>query len=161
MATLNLPDAPSTLVWRLIKARLRADPAYDTAGIRLVFLDGSRESVADLASYQGPVVKVAPSLGRAAWFTEASQAAALNINIRAGLPVLDVEDVGNLQHALEATLNTIADVAFQQSLVDAGAVDGLILFRQPLAPSAPGSDPQNGLFTLAGQFAVEVERRLT
>ena len=40
MATLNLPRDPRTAVWALLRDRLKADPVYADAGIRLVFFEG-------------------------------------------------------------------------------------------------------------------------
>jgi hypothetical protein len=158
MATLDLKDSYRTEVWRVIRAAIEADITYENAGIALQFFDGDPGIVADLDAAQSPVLRFLPTAGGVQWHDEGSINAALTVNVEARLTVLDCEDIFNLQEAIEDTLNTL-DTAMQQSLRDAGAVTGLIVFNRPLAltPGVPGADR---LFRLTGQFTIEVRRPL-
>lgn len=160
MATLNLTSSYRTAVWNAIKAAIRADTVYDKAGIRVVFFDGDRDTIEDLDNVQGPVLRFLPTAGSVQWHDEGSINAALTVNVEAHLTQLDVEDVFNLQEAIEDTLNTLDTPAtLQTSLITAGAVTGLIVFNQPLRP-APGPPGADGFFRLTGQFTIEVRRPL-
>lgn len=160
MATLNLTSSYRTGVWNAIKSAIQADTTYDSAGIRIVFFDGTRDSIEDMDNVQGPVLRFLPTAGAVQWFDEASINAALVVNVEAHLNQLDVEDVFNLQEAIEDTLNTLDTPAtLQTALITAGAVTGLIVFNQPLRP-APGSPGADGMFRLTGQFTIEVRRPL-
>jgi hypothetical protein len=158
VAKLNLPDGPSVAVWRVIKAKLDADTTLPGAGIGLSYFDGNPQSLADL-DQEAPVLQFYPQFGPQSWFDEGSVAKPLAVNVRAVLEGYDVEDALNLQDALEGVLNTIGDMAFQQSLVDAGAVTGLILFSRPLNQS-PAAAANDGLFRLNGSFTIDVRHGL-
>jgi hypothetical protein len=157
MATLNLPTSAPAAVWRLVKARLKADPALDAAGVRLLFFEGDRDPTADVASLPGPAVVFVAGLGGLSWWTERAQAGSLLVTYQAALDGLDDEDPLNLEWAIEAALYPDDGFAFHQSLIEAGAVTGQPEFGQPLnlQPSDAG---RAGRFTPAGQFAVKVER---
>ncbi len=155
MATLNLKDGRRTEVWRRLKARLLADPVYDLAEVRLVFFDGDPESINDLDGHPGAVLQFLPTAGTMSWQDEASVSGALLVSVEARLVGLDVEDIFNLQEALESTLDSLGDCKLQDDLVKAGALTGLVLFNQPLRPK-PGPPGGDNSFRLAGQFVVEV-----
>lgn len=158
--SLNLPDSDRAKVYRVVKAAVQADAAYEDARVTLVFPDGDPESIRDLDSIQGPALLFFPACARQAWFDEGSQSGAVEFLVEARLPTLNVEDVFNLQAQIEATLNTIDDpTGLQSDLVDAGAVTGLVLFTQPLRPIS-GKAGEDHLFRLSGQFVVEVRRAL-
>lgn len=161
VATLNLGTGYRTAVYQVVKAALEADPVYGQAGVQLLWYDGDPEAISDLDGVQQPCLQFFPTAGNMAWFDESSQAGALVVGVEARLLALDVEDVFNLQEALEDTLNTINDPGgLQADLVSAGAVTGLILFTQPLKPVASGKPGSDNLFRLQGQFVVEVRRPL-
>jgi hypothetical protein len=160
MATLNLPTDVRTACWRLLKAQVQADTTYPAAGIDLVFFDGSRDAARDLADFDRPCLRFYPALGPMKWFDEGSQENALIVLVEAILTTPDCEDVLNLQGALESTLDTVSNLALQSSLVNDGAVTGLILFAQPLNPSR--SQPsKDGVIRLTGNLVVEVRRPLS
>jgi len=161
MATLNLNDGWRTKTWRLVKDKVAADPVYEAAGLHVVFADGpDRENARGLETYDAGVLRFTPALGEAKWFDEGSLSAALVVNVEAALRVADTEDLFNLQEALEDTLNTIADTAFQQSLVDQGGAEtGLVEFPEPFKVAAGKAD--DGLIRALGRFVVQVRRPLT
>lgn len=159
MATLNLANAPTTLVWRLIRARLEADVLLPGAGIRVVYMDGDPEAIRDLSTMGAPCVRVIPAMGNMAWFDEQSAGGALAVYVEAFLLSPDCEDLFNLQHALETILNSIGDTTFQQDLVGADAITGLILPSQPLVPQR-GREGDDTSYRAVGQFTIEVRRPL-
>lgn len=159
MATLNLPDTPRTLVWRLLVARLQADPALSAAIDTWITWDGSRDSNADLTTARGVALRIYPVSGPMTWFCESSQSGALAVALEAWIPGLDAEDLLNLQGALEAALYPDDGQSFRRALVAAGAVTGLIEFVTPLAQPHAAAGGQGGFHPL-GQFKVDVLRPL-
>lgn len=161
MATLNLTTSHRTAVWRLLRAALQDDTVYASAGIDLRFLDGDFEAVADLDTYRA-VVQFVGSSGTASWLTESSSGASLIVQVRATIASQDIEDVFDLQHALESSLNSLGDLDLQADLVAAGAWTGLILFNQPLriVPGSKGGPADDGLLRCQGQFEIQVRRPL-
>jgi hypothetical protein len=157
LATLNLTTDVRTAVWRLVKAQLQADTVYDQAGIRLLFLDGDPEAIRALDTLNGPALRFIPASGNQSWFDEASTNVNVIVYVEAYLSVPDVEDLMNLQGALETTLNSVYNTTLQSSLVAAGASTGLILFSQPLNPMA-GQEGQDTSYRARGQFVIEVRR---
>jgi hypothetical protein len=159
MATLNLPDTPRTLVWRAIVERLQADPDLDSAIATWIVWDGGTRDNADLSRVKAPALRLYPISGPMTWYDAQSQQGALAVALEAWLPGLDVEDLLNLQGALEAALSPDDGHAFRRSLVAAGAVTGLIEFVAPLAQPHAAAGEQGGFHPL-GQFKIDVLRSL-
>jgi hypothetical protein len=164
MATLDLPDDPRTLVWRLIVARLQADPALDGAVRTWLVWDGSRASAGDLATAAGQAgvaLRLYPMAGSMSWFDAQAMRAPLVIVVESSIPGLDAEDMLNLQGAIEDALIPPGDEgsAWQQQLVAAGALTGLFAFNQPLAQSPPTAGTAGG-FRPMGTFSIDVMKTL-
>jgi hypothetical protein len=157
-AYLDFPGGYRAAVWTLLEAAVEADPVYAAADVALVFYDGDPESLRAVETYGRPVLRFLPALGNQAWFDEGSMAGALIVFVEAYLPRCNVVDLMNLQEVLETTLNTVQGVTFQQALVTAGAVTGLVLFTQPLnLARGPAAD---NCLRATGQFTIEVRRPL-
>src|SRR5437763_883458 len=126
MATLNLPDTPRTLVWRALVGRLQSDPDQDSTVRTWIVRDGGRHDNADLSRVKAPALRLYPLSGPMTWYDAQSQQGALVVALEAWVPGLDVEDLLNLQGAIEGALYPDDDHAFRRSLVAAGAVTGLV-----------------------------------
>lgn len=159
MASLNLPDGARVAVWRLVKQQLRGDATLAASGVELVFFEGdlSRDTLTALRDRGGPAVLFLATLGRMAWFTERSMSGALVVSYQVLIPGLDDEDALNLQEAIEAALYPADGHAFEQSLVDAGAVTGQPIFASPLTMQ-PATAGTSGLLQPTGQFVLDIER---
>jgi hypothetical protein len=148
-------------VYRVLKAAIVASPAWKSSGAYLSWFDGDPEVISDLDTIGGPALQFLPIAGPSSGqWDESSMRAPLIMQIEGRLTVLDVEDILNMQEALETALDTfIAASTLQADLVAAGASVGLITWTQPLRPTAmkPGAD---NLFRLTGSFSVEVRRQL-
>lgn len=154
---LNLPAGPHAAVWAVLVAALKADEALSLADIALDFPDGDVDGVRDLDSYPNPAaVAFTPGVGGGRWFDEASAVSELRVEVEVSLAVPDAADMLNLQNALLTTLNTISGT-FRQTLVDADANTGLILFDTPFRPVDRG---KNGRLRAKGGFSLEVLRTL-
>lgn len=162
MATLDLPDSPSTLVWRLIVARLQGDTDLGRVVRTWITWDGASNCNVDLASdaVQGPSIRIYPTEGPMAWYSADQQVIPLNIAVETTVPGMDVEDILNLQGAIVGALyppDPAAERAFEQALVTAGAETGLIEFSQPIMePHATAGF--GGDFHPLGQFRINVLR---
>lgn len=166
MATLYLPDGVRTAVWRLVKARLRADPVLSRRDvITQVFFEGSvdRTTLKALDEYETPVaIRYLATLGRMDWADERSMKGELVVSYEVFVRSLDDEDVFNVQEAIEAALYPADNHAFEQSLIDAGgasdgATTGQARFSQPATqPIAVAG--REGVFRPTGQFTIEVKR---
>ena len=158
MSTLYLPDGVRATVWRLVKARLKADLILNQPrDMALVFFDGTRDATRSLADYAGPTILFLATVGRQEWYTERSIGGALVISYQVKIPDLDDEDLLNLQEAIEGAFYPDDEGVFQQSLFDAG-VTALPQFVQPLALS-PQTAGMSGMLTPSGQIVIGVERR--
>jgi hypothetical protein len=151
MATLNLPDASLTVLWRLIVDRLRRDPVLsDQIATWLIWEgSGSNQDSAELATVGAPALRLTPSIGRHSWYDNERIQRPLVVLMEAYLSTTDVEDVLNLQGALETALVPIDPAeaeSFQQTLKDAGALNGMFEFDDPL-----GIEQERQLKSLVGQ----------
>lgn len=162
MATLDLPNSPSTLVWRLVVAQLQADADLDRVIRTWITWDGAPNCNVDLASdaVQGPALRIYPTEGPMAWYSADQQVLPLNIAVEATVLGMDVEDILNLQGALVRALypdDPTAERAFEQALVAAGAETGCVEFSQPVTePHATAGI--GGDFHPLGQFRIRVLR---
>jgi hypothetical protein len=156
MSTLYLPDGVRVAVWRLVKARLRADATLAQPPVRLIFFEGTRDATESIGDEPGPAIIFLASMGPLAWNTEREMVGALIVDYQVKVPGTDDEDVLNLQEAIEAALYPDGD-DFRQSLIDAGAQTGQPEFTRPMAlpQSAAG---RAGMFVPTGQFVVRTLR---
>ena len=159
MATLALSDSTYTAVWRLLRTRLETHAQLLAAGFRLVFLDGDPESIRNLSAYNGPALRFLPQLGANAWQNEYQTTCPLVCYVEAFLGAPDIEDLFNLQQALNQRLDSVNDEVFQAALVAAGASTGLVLFAQPLQPQR-GREGQDTVYRAVGQFVIDVNESL-
>jgi hypothetical protein len=161
MATLDLPDDPRTLVWRLIVTRLRDDPALSRVIATWLTWDGGRDSNKDLESLRPPALRLYPTLGAMTWHDAQSQTAPLIINIEATISGMDAEDILNLQGAIEDALYPAGaeEKVWEAALTAAGADTGLIEFTQPLV-DRPETGGEGGNFQPLGTFRIDVLRML-
>lgn len=170
MATLNLPDSPHVRVWRLVRARLKADAVLKTeaSGLRLVFFDGDggnepgRNEITDIRNYGGPVLRFLATVGGMNPADERSIVGALVVRCELAIPTLDDEDVLNVQTAIEGALYPEDNFVFHQSLIDAGpgssgADTGEAMFPQPLSV-APHDAGRGGWMIAVGAFTIMVQR---
>ena len=160
MPFLNLVTSPYAAVWSIVKARLDADSALKGCGVRLVYLDGTTEALADLESYASTgAVLFTPKLGQVQWGYESATRAALQVTVQAILPRADSFDHLNLHSALDDAVQPLKDSAYQASLVSAGAETGLVVFNQPLNPISAQAG-KDGVMRLQGSFVVDVQKQL-
>jgi hypothetical protein len=161
MATLDLPDDPRTLVWRLIVARLRDDPALSRVIATWLTWDGGRDSNKDLESLRPPALRLYPTLGAMTWHDAQSQTAPLIINIEATISGMDAEDILNLQGAIEDALYPAGadEVAWEAALTAAGAEPPQVEFTQPLTDTTAAAG-EGGNFQPLGTFRINVLRTL-
>jgi hypothetical protein len=162
MATLNLPDASRTVVWRLLRERLRADATLSKVAKAMLFFANERVAQADLTQYPSPALRFYPTAGPTAWFDESTQYGPLVVAVEAWIDGLDVEDIFNLQNAIEAVFwpPLVQDqLAFQAQLVAAGAVTGYIVGSDPLAQPQSTAGAKNG-WNPMGRFTIDVMRKL-
>lgn len=155
MATLNLPDSPRVLVWRLVKARLQADAVLAASGVALMFYDGTPDDEEDLQAVEGAALRFYPTNGSQKWFDPSSQSGVLSVAMESNLPTTDAEDVLNLQGAVELALYPADGHAFLQSLVDAGAVTGYCAFDRPLTQPVSTAGANQSMAP-SGSFSIEV-----
>jgi hypothetical protein len=161
MATLNLPIDPRTAVWRLTRERLQADATLAGAVETWLTWDGAADSNADLESKRGPALRLYPLMAPMGWYSAESQRAPLVIMVEAAIPGMDVEDILNLQGAIEDALYPPggAEDDWLRQLTDAGAVTGLFDFVQPLNdPSARAGG--GGNFEPIGSLRIDVMKAL-
>lgn len=165
MATLNLPDAPSTLAWRLIVAQLQGNSDLDGVIRTWITWDGVSGCNADLASdaVASPAIRIYPTEGPMSWYSADQMYCYLNVAIECMVPGLDVEDVLNLQGAIVKALYPApasAENAFENALVAIGAETGTIEFTQPIM-EPHGTAGQGGDFHPLGSFRVKVLRTVS
>lgn len=165
MATLNLPDCPQVLVWRLVKARLKADTVLAGSGLQLIFFEGDatgRNEVTNISNYGTPVLRFLATLGRMERADERSYRGMLIVHCELFVEGLDDEDALNVQDAIEAALNPEDDFVFHQSLIGAGggssgAEVGEPEFPQPLSFGSHDVG-RGGALVATGVFTIEVKR---
>jgi len=167
VATLNLPTDPRTAVWRLIVARLQADPALSAAIRTWLVWDGSGDDNTDITAARGPALRLYPVPEPMTWFDESSQTGGLTVAVDAGIPGHDAEDVLNLQGAIESALYPpgAAGDLWRAQLVAAGAVNGTFVFVHPLAQAPVQPPPATAAGSLGalhplGSFRIDVLRNL-
>lgn len=162
MATLNLPTDPRTAVWRLIVAQLQADPDLAREVAVWITWTGEDADNSPLFDLPSPALRLTPVIGPQSWYDAASERGSLVIEVEAWITGNDVEDMLNLQGAIEGALypaDSAAQWAFQQALVAAGAITGLIEFNDPLNEKLKQMVGQSG-FSPVGTFKIDVQRTL-
>jgi hypothetical protein len=90
------------------------------------------------------------------FFTEAEIKAQLLINLDVALASNDLEDLMNLQEAIENTLNPL-ETRLQALFRDAGAIEQYVTFATPIRETRQ-SPKQDGITLASGQFTIAVRR---
>jgi hypothetical protein len=162
MATLNLPTSSRTAVWRVIRARILADPVLPVVCKVMQFFANEREAAADITQFPSPSLRFYAMPGPATWFDESTMEGELVVTVEAWITGLDEEDVLDLQNAIEAALwppAVVDQYAFQAQLVAAGAKTGYIVGSDPLAVDPSEAGQRNGWHPM-GRFTIDVLRLL-
>jgi hypothetical protein len=123
---------------------------------------GDRDDEAEFGTGAGISVRLTPRLDPGSWQDETRQTFPLRIDVEVLIPGTDADDPINFQGAVEAALyqpgNRSASEAFQKSLTDLGALEGLIDFMPVNDPGARAR--KDGNWYAVGQLKIDVTRTL-
>lgn len=156
MATLNLPNDPRTLVWRVIRAALESDATLASSGIVLVFLDHTSDAIRSPSTQGRPCLRFVPTTSAQAWFDERSKSGRLVVLVEVFLEDIDLEDLMNVQGAIEKAIESNTSSSRRAALKAAGATDGLLIFDNPLAMFF-GREGEDFKVRARGSFSVAVQ----
>jgi hypothetical protein len=161
---LDLDDSNETKVFRRLVAILQADPTL----ARLVrprswfTWTGAPNEAAEFASGEAPAIRLTPVPGPDGWFGPEGMVNVLSVNLEIALNSTNADDLLNFWQAIRRAFyprDHAAQLALHQSLRDAGAETGLVMF------SAAANDPnqaarRDGMTLAAAQLKIRVLKTL-
>jgi hypothetical protein len=160
--TVKLPDDNRTLVYRAIVEKLRLDGLLSTYVATWITWDGDANDSRDLTQQEAPIIRLTPQMDIGDWIYETTQYFELVIEVEALIPGLGVDELMNLQGAIENALYTPWDrdtsVAFSTYLMQIGANSGIIGFRALNDPDVRSR--KDGSWLGKGQITIDVNRTI-
>jgi hypothetical protein len=155
MATLNLPTAPRTSVFRYMDGILRADPTLSATMNNILSWTGQDSDAMNLTADMAPVMRLTPLATEEVFKFPNAMVGDQLIKIELGVIGYDYDDILNLWWAIERACypsDPTARAAVQQGLFAAGGYDGYMYFQQP----AYDELPENQFQLAVGMIRVRV-----